>query len=63
LQKILNKKSKSLLDGLEDRQNFTISWRANEKPVIQTNPISFLLPTIFSNIFSKKKTFKHKDYP
>lgn len=61
LQKILSRKSKSLLDNLEDRQNFTISWKADEKPVIQTNPISFLLPTIFSNIFSKKKTIEQEN--
>ncbi len=58
LQQILNKQGKTLLDGMEDKQNFSISWQKNEKPIVKTNPISFILPSIFSNIFSKKKTVK-----
>jgi hypothetical protein len=60
LQQILSKKGKTLLDDMQDRQNFSITWSANGKPVIQTNPISFILPSIFSNFFSKKKTVKDK---
>lgn len=58
LQQILSAKGKTLLDDMQDRQNFSISWKENSKPVIQTNPMSFILPSIFSNFFSKKKTVK-----
>ncbi len=59
LQQILSKKGKTLLDGMEDKQNFSITWKKNSKPIVKTNPISFILPSIFSNIFSKKKTVKN----
>lgn len=62
LQQMLSKKGKTLLDGMEDKQNFSISWHDNEKPIIKTNPISFILPSIFSNFFSKKKTVKDEEY-
>ena len=62
LQQMLSKKGKTLLDGMEDKQNFSISWHDNEKPIIKTNPISFILPSIFSNFFSKKKTVKDDEY-
>lgn len=58
LQKFLSKKGKTLLDGMDDKQNFSISWNGDEKPIINTNPISFILPSIFSNLFSKNKTIK-----
>ncbi len=60
LQQILSKKGKTLLDGMDDKQNFSISWQNNEKPVVTTNTISFLLPSIFSNLFSKRKTIKNQ---
>ena len=58
LQQILSAKGRTLLDDVQDKQNFSISWRDNGKPIIRTNPISFILPSIFSNLFSKKKTVK-----
>lgn len=63
LQQILSKKGKTLLDDMQDRQNFSITWSGNGKPIIQTNPISFILPSIFSNFFSKKKTVKKNQIP
>ena len=59
LQQILSAKGKTLLDDVQDKQNFSISWRDNGKPIIRTNPMSFILPSIFSNLFSKKKTVKN----
>ena len=55
LQKLTGNK-KSLLDGVEQRKNFSIHWQNDNKPVIITNPISFVLPSIFSILFSHKKT-------
>ena len=60
LQQILSKQGKTLLDDMEDRQNFSIIWSPNKEPIIQTNPISFILPSIFNNFFSKKKTVKNQ---
>jgi len=60
LQQILSRKGKTLLDDMQDRQNFSITWNANSGPIIQTNPISFILPIIFNNFFSKKKTVRRE---
>ncbi len=61
LQRILGNKNTSLLDSLEGRQNFSINWKDSGAPVVKTNPISFVLPSIFSYFFSQKKTIDNND--
>lgn len=56
LQRFLGRKGETLLDAFKGHQNFSIIWKKNEKPVIKTNPVSFLLPSVFTYIFSQKKT-------
>jgi hypothetical protein len=54
-QKIFRSK-KSFLDTFEHKKNFTVLFSKDKKPVIKTNPISFVLPSVFSVFFASDKT-------
>ena len=41
---------------LEGNKNFSISWDKLGSQVVQTNTISFVLPSIFGHFFTQKKT-------
>ncbi len=56
LQRIFTDRKTNLLDSVEGRKNFSINWDNSQKAIIKTNPISFVLPGIFSYFLSQKKT-------
>lgn len=56
LHRLFTGKKANLLESAEDRKNFSIKWEEGSKPIIQTNPFSFILPSIFGYIFAQKRT-------
>jgi hypothetical protein len=61
LHRLFTGKKANLLESAEDRKNFSINWEDGSKPVIQTNPFSFILPSIFGYIFAQKRTMNVPD--
>lgn len=61
LQRMLSRNHKTLLDTFEGHQNFSITWQESKKPIIKANPMSFMLPSVFTHLFSQKKTIQTND--
>lgn len=48
-------KQNAIMDRLESHRNFLIYWDKENKPRVKANPISFVMPSILSHLFSHKR--------
>ncbi len=56
IQKIFPSFGNDLLKNNKEKQNFSVTFAKDQKPIIRTNPISFILPGFLGQMFSQKRS-------
>ena len=56
IQKVFPSFGNDLLKGNKEKQNFSITFEKDKKPVVKTNPVSFILPGFLGQMLSEKRS-------